>query len=181
MSALENIEALRVKMKAMQASMIEEYQAAFVDGSKDLFGAHPLLMGFRWNQSTPDFCDGEPCTFSANTDGQEMHYFFHDFKLFEDEENAEGESEGFDYEDRDRGTCWVTGYMISRWTYDADARQGSYKPFEDREQYHGIVTDAERFLSIFDSDYLEDAFNGNAQVSVYRDGTIAMEEYYPGY
>jgi hypothetical protein len=180
MTALKNIEELRLKMKQARESIIEEYKVAFAEGSQSVFEAHPLLLGFSWYQYTPYFNDGDPCTFRANLDGQEMKYLLTDFALDDDDFEGSG-SEGYEIEDDTTDTYWVSGYALSTFHYDHETRTGEHRPYPGREQYAGITDAVSEFMGIFDEDYLEDAFEGNAKIRVYRDGRVETLDYEPGY
>lgn len=55
-------------MAEFRKKMKDEGKAYFAEQVKLLFSENPTLLSFSWNQYTPYFNDGEPCTFSANTD-----------------------------------------------------------------------------------------------------------------
>src|SRR4051794_25138706 len=50
--------------KAKEAALTAVFKA-FEVGCRELFEEHAELTSFSWNQYTPFFCDGEPCTFSV--------------------------------------------------------------------------------------------------------------------
>lgn len=45
-----------------------QLQAKFEIGRAALFEAFPKLKSFQWNQCAPAYSDGDPCSFSANTE-----------------------------------------------------------------------------------------------------------------
>lgn len=59
---LKNIEKLRAQLQAAEKSAAKEIMKEL----KDFVKNNPLIEGFKWNQYTPHFNDGEPCVFGVN-------------------------------------------------------------------------------------------------------------------
>lgn len=56
---------LKEAFRAAQKRMQNEGKDALKEAFKDVFAKHPQLAGVRWEQYTPYFNDGDPCTFSV--------------------------------------------------------------------------------------------------------------------
>lgn len=77
-AAKEKLAASKAALKEAKANHKACLKAAFGEGAKDLFVAHPELETFSWTQYTPYWCDGDQCTFGVNNDypeinGDEVH------------------------------------------------------------------------------------------------------------
>lgn len=66
---MEKVRATEAQIEALRMQQREIGEAAFKEGAAGLFAKHgEIFQGFRWQQYTPYFNDGDPCQFGANTD-----------------------------------------------------------------------------------------------------------------
>jgi len=59
---LSRIESLRKELSSLEKTSAKD----IMDMLKETMVQHPLLAGIRWQQYTPGFNDGEPCTFGVH-------------------------------------------------------------------------------------------------------------------
>lgn len=147
---MKKLEELTEQLLAAKKRMQDEGKGAFEEAMKELFDAHPGLVGIRWRQYTPYFNDGDTCTFSV---GEPYIQF------------SDTEAEAGDYED---------GYdSYSEWRdqeYRKQGKSGYPVGFKEADEAVGKV-----FSSIPD-DLMLAIFDDHVEVTVTRDGT-QIEEY----
>lgn len=64
----DKVEKSKDKVEKAQDALFDTSQKLFQKGLSLLFKTHDSLESFAWKQYTPNWNDGDPCTFSANTD-----------------------------------------------------------------------------------------------------------------
>lgn len=62
----ESLKEIAKIIEDAKKTVKEKSQEALKASFKELFDAHPTILGLRWTQYTPYFNDGEPCRFSVN-------------------------------------------------------------------------------------------------------------------
>lgn len=84
---------------------------------KDLFIKHPELYAVKWNQYTPHFNDGEPCTFSVH----ELEYLLK--KEVVDLEDDIDVDEDYEWLGRAEGELYESLSALSHFIEDVDNEQ----------------------------------------------------------
>jgi hypothetical protein len=61
------LQEFRAKKAELDEKIREASKKLFGEASAELFDKHPTMESFGWTQYTPNFNDGDTCTFSAHT------------------------------------------------------------------------------------------------------------------
>lgn len=192
-TAQQQYNELRAKIVAAKKQMEETAKSLFREMSSAFFEANPEIMGFGWAQYTPYWCDGEPCTFSANTDYPEVAMKIGDDLYAYNSNTGDFEVNGVEartYEDYQRmfqslgvkNTMSIVedGKTIS---YDPKTRSITkdgvkVKTNDDyRQMFSGPEKKVANFLRVFHDDDLLTIFGDHMKITVTRDGEVETEEY----
>jgi hypothetical protein len=141
-------------LDAYNKEVQENGEKILKEAFKEFFDKHPEVESLRWNQYTPGFNDGDPCTFTVG----ELMFRTYDMKKIADGE-ADKPEETY-YEDDD--DCYDCSYGNE---YDPVLKQ-------DIRNLSENLSDAE--------DILLKVFDDNMQITVTREN-ITAEEYDCGY
>src|SRR5271154_3960440 len=104
-AAQQQYKDLRAKIAAAKKEMETTAKNLFKEMSSAFFTENPDIMGFGWTQYTPYWCDGDVCTFSANTDYPEVMIMVGDDLYAYDDNHGSFEINGVEartYEDYQR-------------------------------------------------------------------------------
>ena len=153
MSTLEKIkvelEAFELKKKAFVEDLRKEFPTMF----NELFQKSDKIESFGWSQYTPYFNDGDSCEFSVNCDYP----------------NVNGEC----IDDCD-WYSWRVKYYL-----DGDKKYADLltkNPSIDLERYN-IVNEFISVIQSIPADFLKDLFGDHAKITIYKDGTIDVQEF----
>jgi hypothetical protein len=123
-------------------------KSVFGDITKDIFNDNPQLNSFSWNQYTPYFNDGDTCVFGVNRD----YYRFNN-------------------------SC----DHVDKWTLNNE--QYSKKidledlSFDSIDSIKKAYNEVDELLSMFEDEDLCQMFGDHAEITVYRNGQIDVDEY----
>lgn len=156
MSALEKFKVIKEEVKRQRDLAQQQMQAAFTEGTKELFELFPNLQAFGWTQYTPYFNDGDPCEFSGARD---VCMLFTDSEV-EESEDAENEDE--------RLEARIESFKENLYDYEV---------WDEKNGPNGAAIKAvNEFVRIFDDDDYLALFGDHQQVTVTREG-VETEEY----
>lgn len=173
------------KIKAELAAFEEKKQAFIVELRKefptmfkDIFETAPKLKSVSWTQYTPYFNDGDTCEFSANVSDLKVNGCDYDDddeddisvkpvtykKLMtpEDVEINKQLAEKYKY-------TWYKNYTIGQSGL-------TYNPKYD-EAADLAVSSISDVLSSIPEEFLKDLFGDHVEVTIYREGTIEVNNY----
>jgi hypothetical protein len=85
---IKELEEIREMRAALAKKIKDGGQQALGAAFRAFFEAHPTVEAIRWNQFTPYFNDGEPCTFH-------VHDFYR--RIFGDDPHGGDYGDGFNY------------------------------------------------------------------------------------
>lgn len=145
MSAIEKINELK---KVYETAVAELGGQLVQEALKPLWEAEPKLEWVEWNQYTPYFNDGDPCTFHAN----EIHAIGVGGQEFDQDDDWEA----FDQ------LIYVDPSV--RWDARVDTKLGEALQLADRALQGNYKV-------------LETVFGDHCTVRVHRDGKAVVEEY----
>jgi hypothetical protein len=156
-----DIKTYRAKYNELQKQIEEHGKAMLLEGFKQLFEAVPELEAVRWEQSSPHFNDGEPCTFSR----YDFTYKFASAKTDEEDTAEEAEEKEEDeYDDEDDED------FIDYCYDDTDPRGGLLKKVDK------AMETAQLDLGELEGVY-ENTFGDGYRITVTRDLEVDVEEY----
>ena len=145
------------EIKKMKKEMLEASNKIFTELTKTIFEDHPKVKSFGWSQYTPYFNDGDPCTFSTNTD-----YIYINGDCVDDSE-------------------WINETIITNYgTWNREK-----KVYEGRTEVPNLNYDSElakandeikEFLRNFDNDFFMSQFGDHAEITVTAEG-VSVDEY----
>lgn len=92
---------LKKQLKSVRGQMKTAAKKLFTEESKALFKKHPGLESFSWQQYTPYFADGDPCTFGVYNDSPYIE-FDGDPQEGEEEYDEDAFQDGYYVEDGDK-------------------------------------------------------------------------------
>lgn len=145
---LDKIREVKRVMEEHKIMMKENAKNVFSEISKDIFTNNPQLNSFSWNQYTPYFNDGDTCYFSVNRDYYKIN---------------------------------VSNDTIDSWTLNNEKYSKDLDlvelGFDSLESLKKAYNDIDELMNIFDDSDLEDMFDDHAEITVYRDGRIEVDEY----
>ena len=75
------------KINDLKKAYTGEFELLLLDIFKEIFIKYPELKCFRWNQYSPSFNDGEPCTFKVS----DIYFLTKDSKIDPTEEDFEND------------------------------------------------------------------------------------------
>ena len=145
------------EIKKMKKEMLEASNKIFTELTKTIFEDHPKVKSFGWSQYTPYFNDGDPCTFSTNTD-----YIYINGDCVDD-------------------SNWINETIITN--YGNWNREE--KVYKNRTEVPNLNYDSElvkandeikEFLRNFDNDFFMSQFGDHAEVTVTAEG-VSVDEY----
>ena len=158
------------KRKVLVAELRTQFPALF----KELFDKSNLIESIGWTQYTPFFNDGEECTFRV-----------HISELYINEEHEEE----IDWLDK-RMYATITlerlkehkefnssplGY--SHYKDKKVGEQGVFKNPNLNEFEYNIIEEFKEILESIPEDFFKDLFGDHSQVTVYKNGSIKVDEY----
>ena len=129
-------------------ALVEDLRKEFPSLFKELFEKSKKIESISWTQYTPYFNDGDECIFEVHTDYLDVN--------------------GEDVRKLD----WYD-YRIKYEKYHKElTEEGKVDWAECR-----ILLDFKELLETIPTEFYEDLFGDHAQVTVYKDGRIEVEEY----
>lgn len=163
-------------------------ESLFKKAARAYFEEYPFIHSLRWTHHTPNFNDGDPCTFTMSGYGL---FATHDVEL------AESDVDSFEAEDvRDALSDLVNEEGVSPWI---KSRIKEREAVTDEEKSsplaHGsswwrripdegcdlevwnAVGDADRLYGMLDPDTSEDLFGNYVEVTLSKDGATTAEYY----
>ena len=153
MTTLEKIRAELEAFEAKKKVFVEDLRKEFPTMFKELFDKSEKIESFGWRQYTPYFNDGDTCEFSVHCDDPYVNGEYID------------ECDWYD---------WRIGYYLKGdQKYDNLLTEN---PELDIESYKVV----EEFISVINSipeDFLKDLFGDHAQITIYKDGRVEVDEY----
>ena len=175
MTTLEKINEKLEALNAKRAELLKEIQKDFPDILKPIFEGSDKIQSFGWSQYTPYFNDGDECVFSSNVD-----YPFVNDEYVEDVDFLnKGVHEKIteeNVEEHKRFNSTEYGY---KWYADRPIGEtGYFKNPNFDEQAYKTVEEFKNALSGIPDDFLRDLFGDHCKVTVNRNGSINIEEYY---
>src|SRR5271154_2390882 len=192
-AAQQQYKALRAKIAAAKKEMEQTAKNLFKEMSSAFFEANPEIMGFGWTQYTPYWCDGDVCTFSANTDYPEVMIMVGDDLYAYDDNHGSFEINGVEartYEDYQRtfqslGVKNTMSITEDGKTISYDPRTGSItrdgEKIKSRDDYRQLFSvpkqKVAKFLQVFEDEDLQIIFGDHMKITVTRDGEVEVEEY----
>lgn len=152
-----NLEDFKV-MKDRYDAIVLEYKKNIGEFGKDLFSQtaknvfekNPNLKSFGWTQYTPYFNDGDVCEFN-------VHY---EYDMFINNDNL------YVY-DPDH-------WLDPNYNYAPNFKDYG---FDTMQELVSVVKDVHNVLDLFSRDDLEIMFGDHAQITVYNDGQISVDNY----
>lgn len=123
-------------------------KSVFGDITKDIFNDNPQLNSFSWKQYTPYFNDGDTCVFGVNRDY---------FKLNNSSDNIDE---------------WTLNH--ENYSKEIDLKDFSFDSIASLKKAY---TQIDELLSTFEDDVLCQMFGDHAEITVYRNGVIDVDEY----
>lgn len=146
------------ELKSEFDRLVEETgRPLFVELMQPIFEKFPEIEAVRWNQYVPGFNDGDPCVFSVS----EPEVSFVDKAGDQVDDRTDEERE----EDGDEEVGWHGAWS---------ERVKNVKGLRNR------IEDACEELQELE-DVCEKVFDSNAQITIYRDGTVESDYYECGY
>jgi hypothetical protein len=64
----KKLKNIQKQFEELHKQMKKEGLNAFKEAAKEVLDKHPTVEAFKWNQYTPGWNDGSPCTFHVNWD-----------------------------------------------------------------------------------------------------------------
>lgn len=173
MSALlKELQAKTKEINDIKANLVKELQPKFKDIFMPLFDKYDHIQGFRWQQYTPYFNDGEECLFRVGDIGVQSTRLDGDYEA--------------DDEDQPK---WTDG-TPSEWIFTSDKattdkwymdRQAEILALwgDTRESYLAFLADLaelNKAVAGIPEDVMQDLFGNHVQITVTREG-IEVGEY----
>lgn len=157
----DGLKTLSVEIANLKSSIrkkIDELvKPLFLHAFEEFFTKHNDVDAVRWSQYTPYFNDGDTCTFSVND------WYARPIIIAE----SVNSPEGLDEELAEQYGCEDEDGFIDEYQY----REGPAKTF-----MNSIKSDLSELFSLVDDDSMELMFEDHAEITVYRDGTITVED-----
>ena len=139
-----------------------------MDILKKMMVDNPLIAGVMWQQYTPSFNDGEPCTFSTHGP----------FIRFDEKISGAGDKTVDDEDEDEDGVA--KGYMDASYDLDEDFydKKADIFNFKEIKALKATVKDVCKVYSHLEAmdSCLQDMFGDGVQVFVTKDG-VETEEY----
>jgi len=192
-AAQQQYKDLRAKIAAAKKEMETTAKNLFKEMSSAFFTENPDIMGFGWTQYTPYWCDGDVCTFSANTDYPTVMIMIGNDLYAYDDNRGEFEVNGVEartYEDYQRtfkslGVKNTMSITEDGKTISYDPRTGSItrdgEKIKSRDDYRQLFSvpkqKVAKFLQVFEDEDLQIIFGDHMKITVTRDGEVETEEY----
>lgn len=152
---LKKIDKIRSELKKEEKSASKD----ILDMLKTLMKENPLLTGLKWQQYTPGFNDGEPCTF-----GVHGPYFKFDETIV-----PHGDQE----DDYDSG--WFDDYSVDKNFFKEKSDILNYETIKELEKTVKAAQKAFTSLEQMESQ-LQDMFGDGMEITVTKDG-VESEDY----
>lgn len=153
---MTTLEKIRVELEAFEAKkkvFVEDLRKEFPTMFKELFDKSEKIQSFGWRQYTPYFNDGDTCEFSVHCNDPYVNGEYID------------ECDWYDWR--------IKYYLKGDEKY---ANLLTENPELDIESYKVV----EEFISVINSipeDFLKDLFGDHAQITIYKDGRVEVDEY----
>ena len=145
-------------MATLDKQISEIGHAAIVKQLAPIFEARQDIQSIRWNQSTPYFNDGDPCTFGLG----EIYLDLGKMTQEEIDDEGLGDDEAYSTE------------------YDLNPHGD--KPYDDPRYKEGQAA-VKELMAPFNSipeTLMERIFGNNKQIVITREGEVTVEDYEPG-
>jgi hypothetical protein len=192
-AAQQQYKELRAKIAAAKKEMETTAINLFKEMSSAFFEANPEIMGFGWTQYTPYWCDGDVCTFSANTDYPTVAVMVGGDLYAYDDNAGNFEVNGVEartHEDYQR--MFQKLGVKNSMSITEDGKTISYDPktgnitrdgakimtHDDYRQLFDVPKQrVAKFLQVFEEEDLQLIFGDHMKVTVTRDGEVETEQY----
>jgi hypothetical protein len=153
MTTLEKIKAELAAFEEKKKVFVEELRKEFPVMFKELFDKSKKIKSFGWTQYTPFFNDGDTCEFRVNASYPNING-----------ENID-ECEWYDWKIKYhlRGDKEYANLLVENPNLDIEL--------------HNIVEEFKSVIESIPEDFLKDLFGDHAQVTIYKDGRVEVNEY----
>ncbi len=133
--------------------LLEELRAEFPKMFTELFNKSKIIESIGWKQYTVYFADGDECTFSVYQDEIDVN------------EEYEDDLEWYDWR--------IKYYLKGDNQYKNILEKNPNLNIED----YKILQEFKEVLQSIPKDFYKDLFGDHKQITIYKDGTINVEEY----